>query len=76
MDVVLLLGMAALPSVGRKQRYLLVAMHLLRMAAGNAGRPLMRSLLMDNVSKKHRGKINALDSVRAMSWSGSAALGG
>ena len=76
MDIALLVGMAAVSNATRKQRYILVGMHLMRMAAGNAGRPLMRSLLMDNVSKRHRGKINALDSVRAMSWSGSAALGG
>ena len=46
------------------------------MAFANATRPLLRSILMDYVAKRHRGKINALESVRAMSWSGSAALGG
>ena len=50
--------------------------HLTRMAFANATRPLLRSILMDYVAKRHRGKINALESVRAMSWSGSAALGG
>ena len=50
--------------------------HLTRMAFANATRPLLRSILMDHVAKRHRGKINALESVRAMSWSGSAALGG
>ncbi len=50
--------------------------HLIRMAFANATRPLLRSILMDYVAKRHRGKINALESVRAMSWSGSAALGG
>ena len=34
------------------------------------------SVLMDHVPKRHRGKVNALDSVRTFSWSGSAALGG
>ena len=31
---------------------------------------------MDIVDKRHRGKVNALESVRMLSWSGSAALGG
>ena len=31
---------------------------------------------MDVVPKQHRGKVNALESVRVLSWSGSAALGG
>ena len=53
-----------------------VQVHLTRMAFANATRPLLRSILMDYVAKRHRGKINALESVRAMSWSGSAALGG
>ena len=53
-----------------------VAVHLLRMASANATRPLVRAMLMENVPKRHRGKVNALDSVRTFSWSGSAALGG
>ena len=31
---------------------------------------------MDSVPRRHRGKVNAIDSVRTFSWSGSAALGG
>ena len=31
---------------------------------------------MDFVPRRHRGKVNAVDSVRTFSWSGSAALGG
>ncbi len=31
---------------------------------------------MDCVPRRHRGKVNAVDSVRTFSWSGSAALGG
>lgn len=53
-----------------------IAVHLLRMASANATRPLVRAMLMENVPKRHRGKVNALDSVRTFSWSGSAALGG
>lgn len=31
---------------------------------------------MDFVPRRHRGKVNGLDSIRSFSWSGSAALGG
>lgn len=53
-----------------------MCVHLLRMALANCTRPLMRSVLMEFVEKRHRGKVNAVDSVRTFSWSGSAALGG
>ena len=54
----------------------LMGVHLLRMALANCTRPLMRSVLMDAVPRHHRGKVNAVDSVRMFSWSGSAAVGG
>ena len=75
-DVVLMAAMAVAPTVGSRAKATLVAMHLTRMAVANSTRPLLRSLLMDYVPKRHRGKVNALDSVRTLSWSGSAALGG
>ena len=31
---------------------------------------------MDCVPRRHRGKVNAVDSIRTFSWSGSAAAGG
>jgi MFS family permease len=31
---------------------------------------------MDFVPRRHRGKVNGLDSIRTFSWSGSAAVGG
>lgn len=74
LDIALLIWLAYLPT-GRAHG-LLVAVHLLRMAVANATRPLMRSVLMDCVPRRHRGKVNAVDSVRTFSWSGSAALGG
>lgn len=46
------------------------------MAVANATRPLVRSVLMDCVPRQHRGKVNAIDSIRTFSWSGSAAAGG
>ncbi|KAK9790334.1 hypothetical protein WJX73_002596 [Symbiochloris irregularis] len=75
-DVVLLVSMAFAPTRGVRAQSLLVGMHLLRTALANCTRPLLRSLLMDYTPKRHRGKVNALDSVRTLSWSGSAALGG
>ncbi|EFN59526.1 hypothetical protein CHLNCDRAFT_138179 [Chlorella variabilis] len=76
LDILLLAAMAFLPTATAPARHLLVAVHLLRMAVANATRPLMRSVLMDFVPRRHRGKVNAVDSVRSFSWSGSAALGG
>ena len=73
----LLVALANLPcGPGPAARHLLVAVHLVRMAVANATRPLLRSVLMDFVPRRHRGKVNAVDSVRSFSWSGSAALGG
>jgi MFS family permease len=76
LDVVLLVGMAFLPTAGPHARAALVGAHLVRMAAANSTRPLVRAILMEHVPKRHRAKVNALDSVRTFSWSGSAALGG
>ncbi|GAB4822716.1 hypothetical protein N2152v2_009762 [Parachlorella kessleri] len=75
-DVMLLTSMAYLPTTSRKARLVLMSVHLLRMALANCTRPLMRSVLMDAVPRHHRGKVNAVDSVRMFSWSGSAAVGG
>lgn len=75
-DMALLCGMAWLPAGSDYHREVLVVLHLSRTAFANCGRPLMKSLMMDNVPSCHRGKFNALDSVRTFSWSGSAAAGG
>ncbi|KAL0048731.1 hypothetical protein WJX82_009744 [Trebouxia sp. C0006] len=75
-DMVLLCSMAYVPPGTDWHREILVGLHLTRTAFANCGRPLMKSLMMDNVASCHRGKFNALDSVRTFSWSGSAAAGG
>ncbi|KAK9820228.1 hypothetical protein WJX72_007681 [[Myrmecia] bisecta] len=75
-DIGLLMTMAYLPTGVGRARNVLLAAHLTRMAFANCTRPLLRSVLMDNTPKRHRAKVNALDSVRAFSWSGSAAAGG
>ena len=75
-DIALLCAMAWVPAGSDYHREVLVLLHLSRTAFANCGRPLMKSLMMDNVPSRHRGKFNALDSVRSFSWSGSAAAGG
>lgn len=78
LDIILLITMACItPSTtNTKIKAALVTVHLLRTAFANCARPLVRSVLMEHVAKKHRGRVNAIDSVRSFSWSGSAALGG
>ena len=55
---------------------IVVALYLFRTSTINSTGALTKSVLMDNVPRKERGKWAALDSVNMMSWSGSAALGG
>ena len=40
------------------------------------GACLLKSVMMDFVDKKSRGKWNAFDSITSFGWSGSAVLGG
>lgn len=76
-DVVLLVVMARIPvTSGSRILGLLIAVHVVRMAVANCTRPLLRSLLNEFVPRRHRAKVNAIDSIRTFSWSGSAALGG
>lgn len=78
MDIVLMVAMARIPTKSG-QPWLtasLVAVQLVRSAVANGSRPLMRSVLMDNVPKRMRARFNALESAKSFSWSGSAALGG
>lgn len=78
LDILLLITMACItPSTTNiKVKAALITVHLLRTAFANCARPLVRSVLMEHVAKRHRGRVNAVDSVRSFSWSGSAALGG
>lgn len=76
LDILLLLLMAYLPWEMGWARDILVATHVVRSAVANCGRPLLRSVLMDHVPKKHRARVSALEAVRTCSWSGSAVLGG
>lgn len=75
-DIGLLVTMAFLPTDAGPLKAVLLVAHLLRKACANCTRPLMRSILMEHVPKRHRGKVNALDSIRTFSWSGSSAAGG
>ena len=61
LDVALLLALAFMPVAGpgAVPRPLLICVHLTRMAVANATRPLMRSVLMDFVPRRHRAKARA-----------------
>lgn len=54
----------------------LLVVYFVRGGLQNAVYPLDRSLIMDYVVSKQRGKWNAVESITAASWAGSAALGG
>jgi MFS family permease len=51
-------------------------LYLVRTSFMNATSALTKSVLMDYVPKRERGKWSALESVNMFSWSGSAAVGG
>ncbi|MCF7913035.1 MAG: MFS transporter [Candidatus Cloacimonetes bacterium] len=57
--------------------YFLVPLFILRGALMNAAQPLSRSILMDVVPKKHRGKWNSVETVAwGLFWNASAVIGG
>jgi len=76
LDVLLLCAMAVLRTGPGKDRDILVLVHVVRMGLANCSRPIMRTIMMDNVLPGSRARWNAADSVRMFSWSGSAAIGG
>eukprot|EP00922_Rhytidocystis_sp_ex-Travisia-forbesii_P014576 GHVS01021788.1.p1 GENE.GHVS01021788.1~~GHVS01021788.1.p1 ORF type:complete len:417 (-),score=70.84 GHVS01021788.1:1009-2259(-) len=71
MGILLLLVMVYVEDI----RILLLAF-LLRGSFSNAVYPIDRSIIMDYVSSKNRGKWNAVESLTSMTWSGSAVVGG
>jgi MFS family permease len=56
--------------------YLVVLVFILRGAFQNSIYPIDRSIIMDFVPSDQRGRWNSLESISAMTWSGSAVLGG
>ena len=56
--------------------WLIVPIYLLRTWLNNCTSGLTKSVLNDYVSKKHRAKWNALESLNLFSWSGSSFIGG
>ncbi len=57
--------------------YVLIPIFIARGSLMNAAQPLSRSILMDIVPKKHRGKWNALETVAwGFFWNFSAVIGG
>ena len=56
---------------------ILVPIFVMRGSLMNAANPLSRSILMDVVSKKHRGKWNSLETIAwGLFWNASATIGG
>eukprot|EP00123_Amoebidium_parasiticum_P012836 comp21606_c0_seq1/m.30278 comp21606_c0_seq1/g.30278 ORF comp21606_c0_seq1/g.30278 comp21606_c0_seq1/m.30278 type:complete len:454 (-) comp21606_c0_seq1:584-1945(-) len=74
--IMLMAAMAMLRPVWRTQQVVVVIVYVIRTACMNCTYPLMRSILMDYVTKENRGKWNSLESISSFGWSGSAALGG
>ncbi|MBS3740891.1 MAG: MFS transporter [Candidatus Cloacimonetes bacterium] len=57
--------------------FLLVPLFILRGSLMNAAQPLSRSILMDVVPKKHRGKWNSAETIAwGLFWNASAVIGG
>jgi len=55
----------------------LIPLFILRGALMNAAQPLSRSILMDVVPKRHRGKWNSLETIAwGLFWNASAVIGG
>ena len=55
---------------------IIVPIFIARTCLMNSSAPLMKSILMDYVSKRNRAKWASLDSVARFGWSGSAVAGG
>jgi len=56
---------------------ILLPLFVLRGSLMNSAQPLSRSILMDTVSKKHRGKWNSAETISwGLFWNASAVLGG
>jgi len=57
--------------------WVLIPVFIMRGSLMNAGEPLSRSVLMDIVPKKHRGKVNSIQTISwGLLWNASAVLGG
>ena len=54
---------------------IIVPIFIARTCLMNSSAPLMKSILMDYVSKRNRAKWASLDSVARFGWSGSAVAG-
>jgi len=73
--ITLLFLMAFFPQYW-KHYYVVVPIFIARTALMNGCYPLMRSIMMDCVSKESRARWNSFESITSFGWSGSAALGG
>lgn len=72
MATICLFAIAFYPSL-----FLLVPLFILRGALMNSAQPLSRSILMDAVPKRNRGKWNSVETIAwGLFWNASAVLGG
>ncbi|MFQ5981504.1 MAG: MFS transporter [Candidatus Heimdallarchaeota archaeon] len=80
-ETIFLLQMAAVYALAFITQYppliLLIPLFIARNALMNASNPLSRTIVMDRIAKRHRGKWNALEQLAwGFFWNVSAAFGG
>ena len=75
LGITCLIAMAFAKPLWKHPGYI-VAIYVVRTTLMNCTYSLKKSILMDLVSKKGRGKCNAMDSITMFGWSGSAVVGG
>eukprot|EP00471_Norrisiella_sphaerica_P009172 CAMPEP_0184495906 /NCGR_PEP_ID=MMETSP0113_2-20130426/32648_1 /TAXON_ID=91329 /ORGANISM="Norrisiella sphaerica, Strain BC52" /LENGTH=556 /DNA_ID=CAMNT_0026882315 /DNA_START=90 /DNA_END=1760 /DNA_ORIENTATION=+ len=73
--IALLVLMGSLKSVWQMW-YVICPIYIARTAIMNCNYPIRKSILMNFVPKRLRGRWNSIDSVTRFGWSGSALLGG
>jgi len=71
----LLVVMAALPQFWTRAE-IIMPLYVVRTSVINSAYPVLKSVMMDFVPKKNRGKWAAVSSIVSFGWCGSAALGG
>lgn len=70
-------GAASLFAIAQLRRpWLCATLFVLRTGLSNSTAGLQKSILMDVVHKRSRGKVNAIRGTAQFSWTGSAVIGG
>jgi hypothetical protein len=71
-----LLWICVLATYHPDQKLAIMVLYTVRTGLMNSTKPLTKSIINDIVPKDQRGRWNALETVNAATWSGSAAVGG